>query len=410
MSRLNFIIILLIGFVDTLGIGLVYPLFTTLLFEDDQSFVHPEASAAYRGMMLGILIGLTPIMQFICSPLLGTFSDIRGRRPALVIGLAVGCIGYVFAIVGIMTSSLLLLFLYRFLVGVSDATAAIAQATLADISTEEEKTRRFAILNSSFGFGFTVGPFIGGKLADSSFVSWFGLLVPFIAAGLMCTMNFLLVLWKFPETRKQAVNRTFNVWESFSSLSNVFVWHQFRWIFIAGFSISFGWTFFNEFMPILLRDRFDFTSSEIGNFYAYEGGWYALSAGLLAIPLLKRYPAEQIISKVLWVCAFCMLLFLGINESFYIWFILPPMMYALAVIYPNATAIVSNRASSEHQGEILGAYQAVQAAAMGLTPLLVGSAVGVYPSLTIWGGATAMIVAGIAFTRGLQTNYKFTNK
>lgn len=402
MSKFNFLIVLLICFVDALGIGLVYPLFTTLLFEDQQGFVHFDASAAYRGMMLGILIGLTPIMQFISSPLLGTFSDIYGRRPALILGLSVGCIGYALAIIGIWTSSLALLFLYRFLVGVSDATAAIGQATLADISTDQEKARRFALLNSSGGFGFTVGPFVGGLLADSSIVSWFGLVVPFMAAGIMCTLNFLLVLYKFPETRKGVANRSFNALESLSSLSNVFVWHQFRWLFIAGFSISFGWTFFNEFMPIYLRDRFDFSSSQIGNFYAYEGAWYALSAGILAMPLLKRFPAEQVISKTLWLCAICMLMFLGMTESFYMWFILPPMMYALAIIYPNATTIVSNRASADHQGEILGAYQAVQAAAMGLTPLLVGSAVGMYPVLTIWGGACAMLIASFAFMRGVR--------
>jgi len=74
-SKLNLIIILMIAFVDYVGIGLVYPIFAVLLFDPSNLIVPAHSSPEYRGAMLGILISLTPISQFFFSPVLGTFSD-----------------------------------------------------------------------------------------------------------------------------------------------------------------------------------------------------------------------------------------------------------------------------------------------------------------------------------------------
>lgn len=402
MFNWTLIVMLLIGFVDYLGIGLVYPIFAALLFDTSEAIVPVGASDAYRGAMLGILIGLTPISQFLFSPLLGAFSDLKGRRIALLIGIATGCIGYLLAVVAIWISSLSLLFLYRILVGVSDATAAVGQATLADISTEENKARRFALLGSSFGFGFTVGPFVGGKLLDPEVASWFGYDTPFMAAGLMCIVNLLLVLFTFPETRQRMAQASFNVWEGIDNIRRVFLLRRYRWLFVAGFSLSFGWAFFAEFIPVLLRERLQYTASDVGNFYAYTGLWYAMAAAIGTAPLLKRFPPEKLVEKALLCCAGSMLLFVFIYDAFYVWLSVPFLMYTLAIVYPTASSIVSNRTDVDRQGEVLGTFQSVQACAMGLSPLFVGAAVGTYPVLTAWGGAFFMLCASLAFYLGVH--------
>lgn len=400
-SKISFLIILLIGFVDYLGIGLVYPIFAVLLFDTSQPIVPYDASPEYRGAILGILIALTPISQFFCSPILGAFSDRKGRKIALTLGIGAGCLGYALAVVGMLLNSLSLLFLYRILVGASDATAAVAQATLADISTEKNKAKHFAYLNSSLGLGFTVGPFLGGIIADPSVVSWFNYSTPLIAAGLMSAMNLLLVLWLFPETRKKIEDVPFDVLEGLHNIYKVFCLKHLKWLFFAGFALSFGWAFFNEFVPVLLRVRFAFTLSHIGEYYAFTGACYALGA-LLATRFVHRFLPENIAILSLLTAAACMLMFIIVDNSYYIWWIIPLMMCGLAFAYPTATTIVSNRASSESQGEVLGVYQSVGAAAMGLNPLFVGSAIGAYPALTAWGGAFCLVVSSIGFYLGKQ--------
>lgn len=396
LSKLNLFTILLIGFVDYVGIGLVYPVFATLLFDVQDPMISQEASLAYRGAMLGILIGLTPLTQFFSSPIMGKLSDLKGRRKILAYGTTAGCLGYGLAIIGIAMHSIFFLFFYRICVGISEGTIAVAQATIADLSSEENKARRFALFNASLGTGFTIGPFLGGKLADPTVASWCGYAVPFIAAGVLCLANLLLILWKFPETCKVQEKISSNLLESVLNIRKVFLWKKMRWMFFAAFAFAFGWSFFNEFIPLLLRARFAFGSNEVGNYYAYGGIWYALSASILTAPLLKYFTPQKIVIKALIGCAVCMLSYLVIHEAQFMWWILPPFMYCLSAVFPTTGALVSNQASQDNQGEVLGVYQSVIASAMGLSPLLIGSFVGVYPELTAWGGAFAMFLASAA--------------
>lgn len=395
-SNISFLIILLIGFVDYLGIGLVYPIFAVMLFDPAQTLLASDSSPEYRGAILGLLIALTPLSQFLCSPILGAFSDVKGRKPALMLGVGTGCVGYMLAVLGIYFNSLGLLFFYRILVGTSDATAAVAQATLADISDEKNKAKRFAYLNSSLGLGFTVGPFLGGIIADPEVVSWFSYSTPLAVAGLMSLSNLFLVIWKFPETLQPSDKVEFDLLQGLHNIAKVYLMKHLKWLFVGGFALSFGWSFFNEFVPVLLKQRFGFTLSTIGEYYAFTGGFYALGA-ILSTRFVHRLNPEKATITSLLIAAASMLSFGMIAQSYYIWAIIPCMMFALAFAYPTTTTIVSNRAGKDSQGEILGVYQSVTAAAMGLSPLLVGPVIGAYPLWTAWGGAVCLACASLAF-------------
>lgn len=400
MSRFNFIIILLVGFVDYLGIALVYPIFAALLFDTSYGLLPFDTSLSYRGALLGLLIALTPLSQFITSPFLGAFSDRKGRRIALQLGIGIGCIGYSLAIVGLMMKSLGLLFLYRILVGVSEGTAAVAQAALVDISSEENRAKRFSWLSSSLGLGFMVGPFLGGKLSDPHFVSWGGYAIPFILAGTSSLLNLILVWAAFPETHLQPKLVPFSWKDEMRNMRRVLALTHLRWLLLAGFLLAFGWSFFNEFVPVFLQDRFKFSTGSIGDFYAYTSAWYALSAAVATAPLLKRFQAEKLLAFALSACASFMLIILLVSESSGLWLVLPFVMYSLALAFPTAAAAVSSKVGTAHQGEVLGVYQAVQACAMGISPLLFGSVVGLYSFLAIVGGATALLMGSWAAWKG----------
>jgi len=273
---------------------------------------------------------------------------------------------------------------------------------IADISTANNKARRFSLFSTSLGLGFTIGPFVGGKLADPSLAYWCGYATPFIAASIMCLISLVIVAWKFPETKMKKDNVSFDFVGSISNIRKVFLWKELQWLFLATFAFAFGWSFFNEFIPVLLREKFKFTLSDIGNYYAFGGAWYAFSSGVLTATALKYFPPEKITVKALVGCAICMLMFLAIPAPHYIWYILAPLMFCLSFTYPTTAAMVSNRAGLENQGEVLGVYQSVTGCAMGLSPFLAGSAIGVYPELTAVGGALAMLLAGLAFWKGSQ--------
>lgn len=400
MSNFNFIIILFIGFIDYFGLSLVYPIFTSMLFDPTYPIIPLDSSLAYRGTLLGILIGLTPLTQFLLAPLLGVISDLKGRKKTLLIGILAGFVGYALAILGVSYHSLVLLFIYRIFIGVASGTVAVAQAMIADISTEDNKARRFSLFSASLGLGFTIGPFIGGKLADPALASCCGYAMPFVAAGIMSLISFVIIAWKFPETRSEHCETSFDLMESVRNIRKVFLWPQLRWLFLAAASFAFGWSFFNEFIPVLLREKFSFSLGDVGDYYAYGGAWYALNSAVIASVILKYFSQEKVCMWALVGCAVCMMAFLIIPERHYIWYIIPLLMLFLSFTFPTTAAMVSNRAGTENQGEVLGVYQSVTGCAMGVSPFLVGSLIGMYPALTAIGGALAMLMAAIAFWKG----------
>lgn len=397
LCNFQFFIVLFIGFVDYVGLGLVYPVFAVMLFDPNSDLVPPETLSSIRGALLGILFSLTPLSQFFTSQLLGAFSDVRGKRKGLLLGISSGCLGYAIAIIGIWYNSLFLLFLYTILSGISDSTAAVAQSVIADISTEKNKARYFGFFNSCLGLGFMIGPFIGGKLADLQVGSSEGYILPFIVAGIMMTMNLLLVLWKFPDIPPHKKGQEFQWSNQLTNVFRAFSIKSLRWLFIGGFAFSFGWSFFYEFLPVLWIARFQFTSSNIGDFYGYSGAFYAFSAALLIVPLLKCFSPEKIVFLASILCALALSLYSFITDPFYIWVITPVVVSMLAIGFPTATAVVSNQTGAHNQGEILGIFQSIQALAMGITPLVFGAFVGICPVFAVWGGVVSMLVATGAF-------------
>jgi DHA1 family tetracycline resistance protein-like MFS transporter len=395
---LKFFIILWIGFVDYIGIGLVYPIFSVMLFDQNYNLVDPQMSFPTRGALLGVLFSLTPLSQFLTAQLLGVFSDIKGRRIALIWGISFGCVGYLFAVLGISLSSLPLLFIYTICSGISDSSAAVAQAVVADLSNEKNKARLFGYFNSSLGLGFTIGPFIGGKLADPDFSCWIGCYsLPFIAAGMMTLINLLLVYWKFVENHKPKSHRPFKLFQQFQDLLKTLRFRNLRLMFFGGFAFSSGWSFFNEFIPVLWIERFQFSTKEIGNFYGYSGLWYAISAALFVTPLLRFLTPEKIVVYAAMGCGISLSFLSIIKNSTYIWIITPFIVSLLAIGFPTATAVVSNRCTDDCQGEVLGIFQSIQALAMGINPLFFGALVGFYPVASVWGGVISMMIAAVAF-------------
>src|SRR5262245_61698459 len=88
-SRSAKLIVFLVVFIDLLGFGIVVPLLplyaTELL---DPLFPGDGADdRLLRGALLGLLMALFSLMQFVFAPIWGRISDHAGRRPILMLGL-----------------------------------------------------------------------------------------------------------------------------------------------------------------------------------------------------------------------------------------------------------------------------------------------------------------------------------
>jgi DHA1 family tetracycline resistance protein-like MFS transporter len=82
----------------------------------------------------------------------------------------------------------------RVISGVTSASFGTAGAYIADVTPAEQRAARFGMLGAAFGFGFVVGPAVGGLLGG------IGLRLPFWVAGGLSLANAAYGLFILPES------------------------------------------------------------------------------------------------------------------------------------------------------------------------------------------------------------------
>lgn len=398
-NRVTLFIVLVIAFLDWMGVGLVYPMFSSMLFQRDFPLLSPDCTDAVRGLWLGVLIACMPLAQFFSAPILGALSDRKGRKPVLKITLITIVVGYSLSALGVWFHSLSLLLFSRLVVGFAAGNAAVASAVLADISKPEEKAKNFGLLNMVCGIGFTIGPFLGGKLSESTFFTG-GFDKPFLFAALLTGFNFLLFHFLFKETLLSTDRSKNEVLWSLINFKKTLNTKRLRPLFITVFIYCFGWSFYWEFIPVTWIAEYGLSASQVGNFYAYAAGFYALSCGVLIGPVIKRLSAPIILLNALVLIGLALLFVMLHAKIEWLWIYLPVQQMLIAFVFPTAAAMVSNWSKGEGQGEAMGALQSVQSIAFAFSPLVSGVFVGINHKMPIVVGGASMLLAALVFALG----------
>jgi MFS transporter, DHA1 family, tetracycline resistance protein len=377
-----------------MGVGLIYPLFASMLFDRSLDLLPLQTIPEVRGLWLGIIIALMPLAQFFSSPIWGAISDNKGRKKPLHFSIAIALLGYLVALCGVTLSNIWLLLTSRVIIGIASGNISIVQATIADLSSKEEKSKNFGLYSMALGAGFTLGPFFGGLL------SFFGYNVPFLFATILIFINLIFTTIFFRETLhttfKQKVHWSIGV----NHIKKALRFSGLRTILLCSFLHNFGWSYFFEFTPVYLISQFQFSPLELGFFYGAAGSFYSLSTGLLIRPFVKRLKPETLFFGGNFLAALCILAMPFLPTSFWTWPLLFLICYFVAFVTPSSTTLISNSANSEAQGEALGILSSVNAAALVFSPLLSGSFVGVYPTLPMKiGGVTMLVAACIVLAR-----------
>ncbi len=180
MDRRKLLTIFSVVFVEMLSFSIVLPLLPYLAVELGASETQ-----------IGLLVATYPIAQLFGAPLLGKLSDRFGRKPVLIASI----IGTGMAFVVLATARVLpILFISRFIDGITGGNITVAQAYISDVTDEKSRGKALGMIGAAFGLGFILGPATGGILAgiNYSLPAWLG-------AGLE-VMNIILVITLLPES------------------------------------------------------------------------------------------------------------------------------------------------------------------------------------------------------------------
>ncbi len=189
------IFILITVLIDAISFGIIIPVFPKLIMGMEHC---DEVRASVIGSWMMFWFAL---MQFLMSPILGSLSDRYGRRPILLLSLFGFGLDYILLA---FAPTIGWLFLGRIIAGAAGASFTTAQAYIADISTEENRSKNFGMLGAAFGMGFIIGPGVGALLSN------FGVKAPFIACSILSFCNWLYGYFILPESLKMQNRRRFD--------------------------------------------------------------------------------------------------------------------------------------------------------------------------------------------------------
>lgn len=158
---------------------------------------------------MGWVFSFSALLWVVCSPIWGKRSDVWGRKPTIVLGLAaygvsmagiasvveVGLLGWIGP-----TLVFVLLILTRAIFGAFGSAAnPAAQAYVADHTKPEHRTEEIAALTSAFALGSAVGPGLCALAAG-----WIGPVAPLIITAVLAGVG-AWAIWRFlPETAPTA--------------------------------------------------------------------------------------------------------------------------------------------------------------------------------------------------------------
>jgi DHA1 family tetracycline resistance protein-like MFS transporter len=343
--------------IDAIGFGIIVPvmpgLITRLSGED-----YAGAAAISGQIML-----LYAVTQFVCGPVIGGLSDRFGRRPVLLASLAAFGIDY---LVMAFAPTLAWLVAARFVSGITGASFPTAYAYIADISPPEKRGPNFGLIGMAFGFGFILGPALGG------IVSQWGERVPFLVASGLAGLNVLYGLFVLPESLAPELRRSFD-WRRANPVGALI---RFRasapMVLMLGFTVlvwTIGYQSLYATWNYYTIERFGWSPAQVGWSLAVVGLVGALVQGGLSRRLIPRFGAKNIVIAGI---------FSGIGGYLLYAFAVEPWVLYLGIfvaglqglVFPSLQSLMSAGTPPHEQGELQGGISSLQSLAAIVGPPL----------------------------------------
>ena len=342
--------------IDIIGWGIILPVVPKLIEELTKGTIN---EAAKYGGWLGFAYAST---QFVFAPLVGNLSDRYGRRPILLASLFGFALDYVLLA---FAPSISWLFVGRILAGITGASISTATAYIADISTDENRTKNFGMIGAAFGLGFVIGPVLGGLLGH------YGARVPFYVAAVLCLINWVYGYLILPESLTPDKRRPFS-WKRANPLASLlFLARQPKiaklvlalvLVYTGLHAVQSNWHFFVFY-------QFNWSERMVGLSLGVLGLLLGLVQGVLIRWTAPRLGEQKSIYVGLLFYGIGLLLFAFANQGWMMFAFLIP--YALGGICgPSLQGKISKSVAPNQQGQLQGALTSLVSATAIIGPPL----------------------------------------
>lgn len=411
-NKVSIFPLLLVNFIGTLGYSIILPFLVFLV-----------TKFGGNAIIYGVLGAVYPAFQLVGAPILGKWSDTRGRRKILLLSQAGTLLSWIIFLVALLipvqtlaqfdttalgvfaiTVPLLILFVARALDGLTGGNVSVANAYLADISDDSNRKANFGKLSASANLGFIVGPLLAGALGATQFEEK----LPVLAA-IVISLVAVFVIYKYlPESKcapldehvqqdglekllSQEHKDCYSVDEPVkTSLKDVMKIKHMPYMFLLYFLIFLGFNIFYTAFPIHAIKGLRWKMIDLGIFFSILGGLMVLVQGPLLSYLSKKISDEVLVIAGSFILGFQFIL-LSTNNIYLVY--LSTLFFALGngLMWASFLSILAKIPPRQYQGYVQGV-----ANSFGSLASIIGLIVGgfIYTSL---GSTTFLLAAGVIF-------------
>lgn len=331
---------------DMLSVGMIVPVLPRLI----ESFMQNNTASAAQ--MLGLFGTVWALMQFFCSPILGSLSDRFGRRPVVLLS-NVG-LGLDYLLMG-WAPALGWLFVGRVISGITSSSIPTAMAYVSDVTPHEKRAAAFGLLNAAFGIGFVVGPAVGGLLGSVN------PRLPFWVAGCLSLVNACYGLFVLPESLSQEHRSSFS-WRRANPVGSVALLRRKSSLLGLAALLLFGYIAQQSLMNVyvIYADyRYHWTDRTVGLSLATVGVFTAIYGALLVKPAIKWVGERGAIlaGLILGACGYASF---GLSKTGVLFWCAIPMLNFMSLVWPSAQSLMSRQTSVSEQGQLQGAINSLR--------------------------------------------------
>jgi MFS transporter, DHA1 family, tetracycline resistance protein len=359
MDKKRLFSVIFVVFVDLLGFSLILPLLP----------YYAETFGASE-FVTGLLVASYAAMQLIGAPILGRLSDRYGRRPMLMVSIFGAFIGFLF--LG-FANALWMLFASRLLSGFMGGNLSVAQAYIADVTDEKNRSKGLGLVGAAFGLGFIIGPVTGG------FLSQWGYNVPsLLAAGLSMTNLILVAAWLpeslSPEKRTQKTEKRTGF--TFAALGAALQRPFTGSLLITRFFFGLAFSIFQTIFALYALKKFQLNARDTGLVLTYVGVLSVFVQGFLIGQLTRRFREDLLISLSVVVMAVSLLGWAFAPSVFWLLVIMAPTAMSGGILNTVLSSTLTKAVEPQEVGGILGLAASIESLTRVIAPTLGGALLG----------------------------------
>ena len=406
--------ILLVNFVGTLGFSIVLPFLVFVVMK-----------FGGNAIVYGLLAATYPAFQLVGSPILGKWSDTYGRKKILLlsnVGTSIGWLLFLFALflpsnsfsihivflgTFVVIIPLLMLFLARAIDGVTGGNISIANAYLADLSSDSSRSKNFGKMAISSNLGFILGPALAGILGGTIY----GAILPVLAALILSLVTIIVIVLLLKESKPRLVEEMLvpeqgTIRKAFSQecrecysdigikkpkLRDIFKLKHISFLLALYFLIFLGFNVYYAAFPTHATKDLKWSVTQLGIFYAILSGIMVFIQGPVLRKALKKFSEEKLVIIGSIILGTNFVLFVS-NNIVSVSCAIVLFAVGNGLMWPSFMSILSRYAGSKLQGSVQGV-----AGSFGGLASILGLILGGFLYDAI-GAVTFLISAGVIFS------------